>query len=306
MCFAIVLALAPARLAAKDDPARADARALAAEGVKAYEAGDYVAAEEKFSRAFSSWQAPSLAFWSARTRELLGKWVEAAARYQEAEHAAVRLGDEAVQRAAQTDAKRARAELLPRIPTLLVRIEGARPGDVLVRANGVALASDEIAEPIPMNPGEHVILAERSGERQLERVTLAEGEGRVLVLHFASHDPAHELSSTAATWRTAGWAAVGVGGATLIVSGVSALMASSKHDDLKTWCPENQCPRDVPQSVRDDKESYDSLRTLSTVTWIAGGIALASGVVVLVTRPGEPEEIGVGFGPGSFRLQGRF
>ncbi|MET0410600.1 MAG: hypothetical protein ABW217_04865, partial [Polyangiaceae bacterium] len=70
---------------------------------------------------------------------------------------------------------------------------------------------------------------------------------------------------------------------------------------------DNVCPLGVPQSVRDDVESYNSLRTLSTVGWIAGGALMVGGVGLLIALPeGGGRKLSAEIAPGSISLRGNF
>ena len=317
-----------------DDEAKKAARALANGGMIAYQAGDYKAAEENLSRAFASFPAPTLALWSARALEKLGKLVEAEDRYRAAERASVNAGEPETQRKAKADARKEREELLPRIPTLKVSVEGVSLAGVIVRVDGVAIANDRLSEQILVNPGERVVSAERGPQVEQARVSVAPSEHESVVLKFESTPRANEaleaylsdrdgepgraaspsepaqdwaMSSDSSGWRTVGWLAVGLGGAGLISSGALAIVANGKRDGFEDQCPDNVCPLGVPQSVRDDVESYNSLRTISTVGWIASGALMVGGFGLLIALPdGGGRKLAAEIGPGSVSLKGSF
>lgn len=326
--------LAPiASAAASDEEAKKAARALANGGMIAYQAGDFKAAEENLSRAFASFPAPTLALWSARALEKLGKLVEAEDRYRAAERASVNTGEPETQRKAKIDARKERAELLPRIPTLKVNVEGTSLAEVIVRVDGVAIANDRLQEQILVNPGERTVSAERGPRIEQARVTLAPSEHKTVVLKFESSprpnqaldaylsdrevEPAPAatrseaqdwaMSSDLSGWRTVGWVAVGLGGAAVLTSGALAIVANGKRDDFADQCPDNVCPVGVPTSVRDDVKSYNSLRTVSTVGWIAGGALMIGGVGLLIALPeGGGRKLSATIAPGSLSVRGSF
>jgi tetratricopeptide (TPR) repeat protein len=330
------LFLAPAAhsAAADDEQQKKTARALANDGMVAYQAGDYKSAEESLSRAFASFPAPTLALWSARALEKLGKLVEAEDRYRAAERASVNAGEPEAQRKAKVDARKDRAELLPRIPTLKVRVEGAPLAGVIVRVDGVAIASERLEQPILVNPGERLVTAERGPDLEQVKASLAQGEHKSVLLKFdvkpradqaldaylaepeaqppasaaGQAVPAQDWSTSSGSsgWRSVGWAAVGVGGAGLATSVVLAIVANGKRDGFEDECPENVCPPGVSDDVRDDVESYNSLRTLSTVGWIAGGALVVGGIGLLIALPGGGGGLSAEISPGSFALHGQF
>jgi tetratricopeptide (TPR) repeat protein len=335
---ALGLSLSPVvnAAAADDEAQKKAARSLANGGMVAYQAGDYKAAEENLSRAFAAFPAPTLALWSARALEKLGKLVEAEDRYRAAERASVNAGEPEAQRKAKLDARKARAELLPRIPTLKISVEGAPLAGVIVRVDGVAIASERLAQPILVNPGERLITAERGASMVEAKANIASGEHEHVALKFeesaspnealdaylsnpkaepptrpsssgdasSSHDWA--MSSDSPGWRAVGWAAVGLGGAGLVTSAVLAAVANGKRSDFEDQCPDNKCPLGVPDSVRDDVNSYNSLRDLSTVGWIAGGALMVGGIGLLIALPAGGGRLSAEVAPGKFTLHGHF
>ena len=97
-----------------------------------------------------------------------------------------------------------------------------------------------------------------------------------------------------------------MGGASLLASGVTAVAGESIRADA---CNErNECPWDK----KDDYDTYESLRTWSTVTFYAGLPVLAAGVGALVwdryQQAHAPKDQGVTawVGFGSVGLSGRF
>ena len=77
---------------------------------------------------------------------------------------------------------------------------------------------------------------------------------------------------------------MGLGGAALVLGGVTAGLAADRHSALEEGCPDSQCPPDL----HDDVDSYDTLRPISTVGWIAGGVLVAAGLTLVLTAPSEP------------------
>jgi hypothetical protein len=80
--------------------------------------------------------------------------------------------------------------------------------------------------------------------------------------------------------RVAGVVTGIVGIVGLGIGGVTGLVASGKHDDSK--CTNNICP-DEP-SKQKEKDAA-SMATVSTVSFIAGGVLLAAGIVMYLVAP---------------------
>jgi hypothetical protein len=82
--------------------------------------------------------------------------------------------------------------------------------------------------------------------------------------------------------RTAGWVATGIGASAVLVgvgTGIALLVKKSRLDD--GGCSNRQCP----ESQYDRLDSYNSLRPVSTVAFVVGGVGLATGAVLLLVAP---------------------
>jgi hypothetical protein len=299
-----------------DDATRSAARTLGYSGVEAYQAGDYVTASERLEKAYRVLQVPSLALWSARALTKLGRLVEAAERYRDALRLSPEGGDVDVQKRAQTEATSELETLKPRVPVLIIELTGAEPREVSLVIDGLRSTPELIGEARPTNPGQHRVVLRRGSEEMVREVSLTEGQQETVTFDFADQPapatpPVKELGkaspapaeppSNGATQRTVGWVTLGIGGASLAASGIVTAIALGKKSDL--GCEENRCsPAD-----RDEVDGYNSLRTVSTVTFFAGVALGATGVVLLVSAPsGNGTEVALALGPGSVRLNGSF
>src|SRR5678815_4075569 len=125
-----------------DDATRSAAATLGQAGLALYKKGDYTGALAKFDQAEQLVQAPTLGVRAARCLEKLGRLVDAAERYQRVIGMTLDASWPEVHRQAQRDAVTERAALLPRIPSIEVVVEGARPG-----ASRVTVDGKEVADP---------------------------------------------------------------------------------------------------------------------------------------------------------------
>jgi len=298
---------------AADDASRGAARKLAQAGVEELQEQRYDAASEKLERAYSVLRVPSIALWSARALEKRGKLVEASERYLEATRLDATVGDAAVQRQARADAEAERQALLARIPSLTIALSGAPTDATQVTIDGEVWPSALWGEPRPTNPGEHELRAQHGDEVVTLKVALKEGDKRSETLSFrapvevapvaplAPATPPKSESSNAQ--RTVGFVAVGVGGAGLVVGAVTGFLVASRHSDLESSCnAQNQCD----PAKQSDIDSYNSLRPISTVALIAGGVVTAAGVTLLLTAPRSERHTELSLGGTSLRLTGRF
>jgi len=304
--------------AAEEDAAtRSAARKLAEDGVAALQSGDSAKAVDKLDKAFRALRAPSIALWSGRALAKHGQLVEAAERLLEATRLPV-SGDTAVQEQAKADAEKELEQLRPRIPNLVIRVEGAEGASVSLDGKDVPAAL--LGEDRPVNPGQHELLAQRGTEKQIASVTIAEGERKEVTLHFGAASPgvvppvsaaaAPEPASSKGS-RTLAFVALGVGGAGLVLGGVTGGLAMSKKSALDDDqnCRDGQCTH----AVEDDVNSLRTFRTVSTIGFIAGGALAATGVVLLLTSGAGSQKaqrpsttLALGIAPNALRLRGSF
>jgi hypothetical protein len=296
VCFVSLLA-GTAGAQKVDDATRGAARTLGNDGVKAYQANDYTTALEKFDKAYKLIKAPSVGLWSARALVRLGRLVEASERYLEVTRLTVSGGDEAVQKQAQADARTELDALGPRIPSIVIVIEGAAPNEVTVNLQGVDVATELVGERRPANPGHVVVIGRRGEEEVRAEANLNEGEQKTLRLAFTplpagaaapapeaqAPPPSEYQGKPGSTQRLLGWISIGVGGAGLAVGGAFGAMAMSTQSELDDSgdCRDEQCA----PSQQDNVDKLGTQRTVSTVGFIAGGVLAATGIVLVLTAP---------------------
>jgi len=300
--FLFALTMFTARSAAaqpSDEPSRAEARKIGYAGVEAFQAGDFATAHNRLETAYQLLQVPSLGLWSARALAKLGKLVEAEARYLQVIGLPTSVGDEAIQAQARQDARNERAALARRIPSILVRVEGALAGDVAVTIDDAAVVGSALGESQLVNPGRHKIEGVRGGARTSVEVTVGEGDRKEALLRFkavatdTTTPPGVDVglraepgppSTGGGTMRTLGWVTLGAGGAGLVVGAVTALVLRSKKSHLDSvGCGDGG--RMCPASEAGNVDSYNSLRPVPGISLIAGAVLAGAGAYLLLTAP---------------------
>ena len=284
-----------------DGAARAAARKLGYEGVAAYEAEHYDVATQKLEKAFAVLQAPSLGLWSARALVKQDKLLEAVERYLTTSRLSLSGGDLVVQKRAKADAVTEADATQALIPSLVIRVDGAQPGDVTLRVDGFAVSSQLIGDAMPVNPGAHRVEASRGAETVRSEVSVQRKDQVEVLLRFQrmpgqavagapSGSPATPIdgppreTQPSNAHRTLAWTALGVGGVGLAVGAIAGGFAAAKRSmlDKDVACAEtHRCPR----ILESDVSSYNSLRTVSTVGFVVGGVLGVTGVVLLLTQP---------------------
>lgn len=294
---------------AQTDEERAGARVAATKGAEAFNAQRYAEAVDLFMRAESLVHAPTHLLYIARAQEKLGKLVRAREAYLKVTRERIEANAPQAFRAAQAEAQKALTALEPRIPNITVQVEGAGSGPVSVTLDGAPLPPALVGLPYPVDPGEHKLQATAEGRASGEQVvTVQEGQRDTVVLQLAaaSTSPAPlaapgeatpvtapaateaDLATTDAgpnTMRIGGFVALGVGVVGLGAGTFFLLRANSKRNEADDLCnlPGGSCPATAPrEEITQLDDEADSARTLSAVSFIAGGVGVAAGVTLLI------------------------
>jgi hypothetical protein len=297
-----------------DSHTRTAARALAAQGSKAFDQQDYATALDLFQRAFSLIEAPTIALMEARTLVQLGRWVEAADRYA----AVQKMRSPQPNNQAFTQAVEAAtselALLMPRIPTLKVTVGGTAGESVLVTIDGRRLENVLVGVDNPLDPGAHAIEVRRpNGESQQRDVTLKEGEQSEIEIEFAPPTtpapvsvqpvvaPEPPAESAGFGGSTLAYSVLGAGAAATAFGAITGIVALNARQDL-----ERECSPGCPSSSREVLDSYRSNRTLSYVGLAVGVVGLGAGAYLLWTSDSDAAPIAVGVSPGGLAMRGAF
>lgn len=272
---------------------RATARTLAQEGYEALRDHDYAKALDRFNRANQLVRAPTLLRDLARAQVGLGRLVDAHETYS----AILREGvsDEAPQPwlKAVEDAKAELAALSPRLPWVIITVSG--PAHPRVTIDGAPVPESSLGVKRAADPGRHELRALAPGYYTAKKtISLKEGETVNIAfdLEDAPPDAAPKSEDEAGTvsvatvkdpaWRkpvTIG--AFALGGAGIVVGSVTGILAMTKHDQLATDCFERKCGPNEKGTL----SNYRTLGMVSTIGFVAGGVATAAGVVLVLVRP---------------------
>lgn len=301
------LAMSLPRVAHADNAAdRATARALAAEGQAAFDKGDYETAADRFSRADALIHAPTLLLALARSQVKLGKLVQANENYQRILREGVPANSPPAFAKAYEDAKKEADAITPRLAWVTISVAGSsEPNVVLDGDTPVSRAALDVKRAV--NPGDHTVRVTADGFLPADgKFSVGEGESTELKLNLepnpeaakgpatgpsgiaskswnAAANPQSDQTRSSGSQRTFGFVALGVGGAGLIVGGVTGLLAMNKHSSLESQCPNGLCPKDQSAALN----SYRTLGTVSTVGFIVAGVGAAAGLTLILTAPKE-------------------
>lgn len=234
--------------------------------------------------------------------EHIGKLASAWGLFRESVELAAKAGDK------RRDYAQKQADTLePRLPRLTISAPERPPAGLVVKRDGAQIDAGALGVALYLDPGAHEITASAPGFEAFTRTaTLVEGKAETLAIPKLAPTPvratdpptpreAHAAppESAVATSPTHKYVALGAGVAGMATIGVGLLFgnkASSAYHDAKALCGANLvCSTDTyprgQQLIRDTRSDA----TISTVLVVAGGAAVATGVVVFLTgrRPRE-------------------
>lgn len=269
---------------------------LVREGNQLWAARDYLAAADRYDRAYELERTKVLQLWAARALERGGKWVEAHERYS----MVTELPAEATSQdwdAART-ARRDATRLEPHIPRLTLRVVGALPNEVQVTVNGELVPADKLGVARWMNPGPIRVAGIpkalrpplRGPKEQLE--ALADGEDKTVTLVFttaperdgllgASGHGDENRSVAPETRRVLSYIALGVSGAALLTGSAFGWMALQDHADLRRQCRSQHCPAELGSEV----DAFEAKRALGVAGIITGGVLGVTGLALYLSAP---------------------
>lgn len=282
---ALCIVTSPAAAQAPDFQARSAARKLGAEGLKLYQQKDYAGALDKFDRANTLVPAPTLAIRAARCLVELGRLVEASDRYLEVTRMELPVTSRWVHKKAQLEAGKEREALLPRIPNLVIHVEGEFER---VEIDGEAVPEALIGASRPTDPGEHTVVAFRDEQQAEAKVTLEESETKELTVTMPPPPPPPEPPPPPPPppsnfWQHARWTALGIGAGGLVAGVSHGAIALAREGSLEDECPNRTCPPDSHGAA----DFYDGLRVGATVGFVLAAVGLTAGAAIWIVGPDD-------------------
>ena len=311
----------------------ATARQLTVEGYAALKQKDFARAENRFTHADELFHAPTVSLGLARARLGLGKLVGAQEAYSRVVHTVVPADASPVFIKAIEDARKELQVLGPRVPSVVIDVKGSDTPSVTL--DDVEVPNAALGVQRPVDPGKHMVRATAPGFATAEAtVTLAEGGTQAVTLELkpiavteaptavplgaphAGEPPfapnpgvGDDGAAHSSPLKPIGFAMLGLGAAGLIVGGVTGGIGLSKQSDLLTHCPQGACPRDTGPTYQSEIDTYQTMKTVSTISLIAGGALAVTGIILVVVAPKakrSPTAIMPLVGPGFFGARGTF
>jgi hypothetical protein len=312
---------------AQEDPARAEARELATQGITLFTDGKFIESIGYLERAEAKFHAPTHLLYMARARAKLGENLQAHKLYVDMLAEKVPNYAPAAFHKAQEAARSEIDSLAPKVARLRVTVVGNAAAGSRVTLDGNLVPTERLAFAIAVTPGEHNVEANASGLAPVaQTVNAAVGSEQPVELALnraaspaatAGGEPAPAgPAATGGSDQSGGGSMVpaviafGLGGAALAAGAITGAMTLSKASDIKGECTNDVCP--LEQEAEAD--SAKPLGNISTVMFVVGGVAVGAGVVLLLTVGGDDDaqakapapQLGARIGLGSLSLVGTF
>ncbi|MEQ9317686.1 MAG: hypothetical protein RIF41_00955 [Polyangiaceae bacterium] len=289
-----------------DDDVKEQARELFHRAGAAMKAGDYAAAAELYDESNTLYPAPTAALGHARALVKLGKLLSAAERYTlliETE-----LGDDPpeVFVEAVASAKKERELVLPRVPKLVITLDG----EAEITLDGEPLPAEALGIERLVDPGEHVVTATRDGEELTQReVRVEEGQTMKVLLSVPSvgaygDSEASPSGGSVGAQRFTGYALLGLGGAGTLVFAISGGLYLKDRGTVDDECDEDGL---CSQEGLDAVDGARTMGAVNTASLIVALVATGAGLTLVLTAP-DDDDVAVApvIGPGFVGVAGRF
>jgi hypothetical protein len=325
LMLALGLSIAVSTSSAFAQPSASDkesARALMTQGDKAYDAKDYPSALSAYQGAHALMHVPGTGIWVAKSELALGHLVEAREAAIEVTRMPAPASEPAAFAKARAEADELARSLAARIPSLQIKVEGARVGaKITVKLDGNELSSSVASLPRKVNPGKHVAIASAPGQRDAAaEASVSEGETATLSLRFGAEDasaPAPFAPTVQSTTPDVAKRGISplvpigftVGAVGLGVGAVFGIISLGKTSDVKNA----PCVTKGIACSADVHSQYSSANTtgwVSNIGLVVGAVGIGVGVIGLFSGRKAPTNTGtsveVRVGAGNATLEGTF
>jgi hypothetical protein len=298
LCAVLVATLASTGHADEAAENIAAARTLGIQGVQLAEAGKCPEAIEKLSRAEALHHAPTILGRLGECQVNVGEVVTGTENLNTVVREVLPASAPKVFRDAQDRAQKVLTAAMPKIAHLVIHVTPAN-----VKAS-VAIAGKPVPAALlgaerPTDPGTYQVTASAEGYKlSSSTVTLAEGAHQELTLLLEKDPDAVSALAATATGAAAApatasapepgakkskapvYIAFGIGGAGLVLGGVTGALALGKASD----CPNKVC------ETQSDLDSARSMATISTIGFGVGIAGVAVGTILLLTGGSSSEK----------------
>jgi hypothetical protein len=307
-------ALGAPAAAAPPDPV-SKARALANGAGDLLDQKKYAEALARVEEAEGIFHAPTHLLMKSEALLGLGRLVDAMGALEKLAAEPLPRGAPQAFRRAQQEATQRLAELVARVPSVLVKVGGSKASGAKVTLDGAPI---DLAGGLAVraDPGAHELRVEAPGAATVVRKLTLPDHGGVVDVAVALEPAAApepltqpptppEEPAKPSFWRTRtpAYVALGLGGAGVLVGAITGGVSLGKVSALEARCPNGACAPSDQGAI----DSAGALGTTSTVAFTVGAVALAAGAVLfVVNKPPKKEPDAAGLHLTASGLAGTF
>jgi hypothetical protein len=289
------------------------ARSLMDEGDAKLERGDARGALRSYRAAHTIMNVPTTGIEVARVEAKLGHLVEARKVALDVVRTPVKAQEPKPFREARSDAQLLADALETRIPRITIAIKGVpNTATIELKIDGRILPSEDVREPVPVDPGKHeVVLSVSGGEPESRTITVSENEKRTVT--FGDGSPSSDQDKPVQRTSPLVFVGFGLGGAGLIAGAITGGLSLSRAGEVEKICRDGTCPSQT--DLDKAKPLHDSAYTLANVSNVAfavGLIGVGLGVTGLLLggsadkKPKTESAFRVFVGPNGALIRGSF
>jgi hypothetical protein len=312
LCAAVTLS-APAFAGEPSAADKETARGLMAEGRADRDKGDLKAALKAFAGADAIMHVPTTGLELARAQAAVGQLVEARDTALRVTRSPEQQGEPAPFKAARDAASALNDQLGGRIPSLTVNVKNVPSGmSTALTIDGIDVPSEVIGQPRKLDPGHHVVEAKAGTAYGKQEVDVAEKDSKEVTIELPAQsatgaggatdtgatDGAQQSEQPAESGGRSGGSKVmifggfGLAAVGAIAGTVTGIMSMSKTNSIKSSsaCTSSGGGTVCNPSEDGDISSAKTLATISTISFIAGGVGAAVGVIGLFVGGGSSSD----------------
>jgi hypothetical protein len=275
------------------------ASALFRKGLEELNQKNYGKACPDFEESYHLSQLPGTLFTLAECYAFAGKIASAVARYGDYLEVMSKRpdGERIIQRGRMDRAVARKAELEPKVPLLTLSYKKALPAKTSITRNGIEVTEVMLNTPLPVDPGkQEIVISLTDGQVHRQEIVISEGVQRSLQLVVPVLKPRPKGSENGSSLghREAPrtkltplfWVTSGITVAALATGSVTGWLALQKKQASEPDCMAGQCNAEGFSNV----SAMKSLGTVSTISFVVGGVGLSAVIVQLLLPSSSSKE----------------
>jgi len=225
-------------------------------------------------------------FYLAECLENIGKLASAWSNYLQVADLAKTTGQKEKEKFARSRVK----ALEPKLAKLTIQVPVAQRdiAGLEIELDGKTVDANQWDTAVPVDTGKHVISANAPGKKPWEESVEITKNGTTISVFVPVLEDVESLSDDqpSSAQRTAGFIVGAAGIVGLGLGTAFGIIAMTKKSDADSYCDDNNFCDDTGVELR---SSAITAATVSTIGFIAGGVILATGGVLVLTAPSPTE-----------------